>query len=227
MANYSLGLLFMLALLGWRCAGSQAPGDGGIRRVKLYVRYLEPTGQLYAEALFERDSALGVDLGGEVRLNGLPLRGTSLPRVGYRYQSEFRPETLPDSLQFKYPMAVSGDSLFGLPMIALRGISIPSGGFTKSKGGKVAWQSAPCTDQEALVLRITDAAGQPFTVNHVGRTRGSELDVLDLHVKTAAPGKASIALTRKLTTTARQGKTEIVAIVEYYTNEIPALIAEQ
>lgn len=222
-------LLFVFAALSsWACNKKTSTADTpAIKKVNIYVRYLEETRNIYAEAIFYGDSGT-VQIPDGVRFQEQNMRLTNIPKIGWRYQTDITKKmNAPDTVWFQFKTPDGTDTRHFVLIPKLTDLAIPSGGFTKKTGGEVTWSNKPCGDEETLICRLTDTTGTSYNINHIGRTRGSELEILPPQIKDVVVGHAHLALTRKqnLITNPDKG-TKILSVAEYYTKEMPTMISE-
>ncbi|WCL80471.1 hypothetical protein PPO43_10880 [Saprospira sp. CCB-QB6] len=181
-----------------------------VERTYYYVRYLENSKELQAEARFQQDTG-NLVLADKLYFEGQVMQPKKLPKVGWEYRYHERPSKFKGCYHFSY----GGESdTICFPTYTNFGLKTPEVSMTS--GGLIAWEGQPLGQEESLVLLFEDAKGQVKTVNHVGLTRGSQFEIRPEHLEGLNVGAASLRLVHKSTVIQKiDGQVQVIKL-EYY-----------
>jgi len=207
---------FMFLLLAAACQPKAEPESQKektaftVDRTYYYVRYLEDSKELQAEARFQQDTGSLV-LPDKLYFEGQAMQPKKLPKIGWEYRYHERPAKFKDCYHFSY--AGASDTIC-FPSYSNFALKTPA--ISLATGGLLAWEGQPLGQAESLVLLFEDSKGQSKTVNHVGLTRGSQFEIRPEHLEGLNAGPASLRLVHKSTLIQKvDGQVEVIKL-EYY-----------
>jgi hypothetical protein len=187
-----------------------------IKLIKYYVRYIEQSKELQVEAKFfnQNDSAFAMP--GGVMVSDFKLEAKSLPKEGWMHRYIKRPSSCDSLYVFNYKSGENyerNDSVF---FQKYNNFQIATPKISKKTGGLITWNGSSLTQDDGLTLVFEDAAGVSYTINHVGITRGAQLEVRPEHLEVFAKGKAILRAVHKRSLFEKRGDTRMVRLTEYY-----------
>ncbi len=187
-----------------------------IKLIKYYVRYIEQSKELQVEVKFynQNDSAFSMPEG--VMVADFKLEAKNLPKEGWMHRFIKRPSRYDSLYIFNYKSGENmerKDSVF-FPIYQNFQIATPK--ISKKTGGLLTWDGNSLTQDDGLTLVFEDASGISYTINHVGITRGPQLEVRPEHLEVFAKGKAILRAVHKRTVIGERGNTRMIRLTEYY-----------
>jgi hypothetical protein len=176
----------------------------GFKKINGYVRYNDRQRELQADLTFRTDSTKQIE--GLVVLNDELMRFKKRPKVGLQYVYDKRGEPFQRTQTFAYVEKDGSQQELSITLPEFDSLRLLSDGISQSKGGLLGWQGAALNRQDGLVLIVTDANGQTFSINHNGLTKGTRYEIMPLHAQKMALGTAKIEALRKRTIIEQDGK---------------------
>jgi len=231
-----LGFLVIATLLGFSACGTSNPAEQtttskqerAYTSIHVYIRHLEMNNLTRLEAQFLEGDSLGIAYDGQVYFDAEATRSLKLPEIGYRYERE-----IVGPVQENHVLTSVGKDTEGterhveVAMYPIVNWRVDGGHISQSKAGAILWDNAPFTDNDLLIIRITDASGKTYTINHVGITNGSRFIFEPIHLEAMQTGEAEISLVRKHTEVAKTDDgVKTLTITEYYSTEQSIQILE-
>jgi len=222
MKNWSLvaflGGCLLLGLLGTGCNSAPATAVSeryGFQKINAYVRYLAARQELYGEITFRTDSTQ--QLKAPVLLNETPLTFRRRPKVGLQYLLNAQVPEFDRKQTFSYQEKDGSSQTITLALPTFDEVALVSGAvLSQTKGGLLGWKGEAFDKLDGMVLLFTDAEGQTFSVNHSGKTNGTQYQILSNVVQRLALGRGQLDVTRKrIEITETNGLTQWTTI-EYY-----------
>lgn len=213
-------LLALLALLLTACnnpsnpAKEMAPERYGFKKVNAYVRYVASQRELKADMTFRTDSTKAID--GLVVLNDELMQFKHRPKVGLQYVIHKRVLKFDRTQTFAYVEKDGSQQELSGTLPDFDSLKILSRSISHEKGGLLGWQGPAFDDKDGLVLLLTDANGQTFSINHIGVTKGTTYQIQPSYAQRMAIGPAKIEATRKRTIINQEnGNTQLLTIEHY------------
>lgn len=223
-SRFVLGCFIIIGLLGISYACSSSGANTGnqtsysFSKINCYVRYMAATRELQAEITFRTDSTTGIT--GKVLFNDEAMIPKQLPRVGYQYRLIKNTPTFEKTNRFSYTEKdghlVNMDIEFS-PFDSLR---FASSGLSREKGGLIIWNGAALEEEDGLIFIFKDAQENTFSINHSGRTKGGQFDILPEYSARLELGKASVQVVKKRTVLTQEKETTKMLTIEYYLGNI-------
>lgn len=224
-------LLFGILFLGMSACGGQENGPVKeeqklpVKGIKYYVRYLDVIKEVQMEAKFLSDSSSFLIPDG-VFVNEDKMKVKQLPRIGWQHKLIKKPSTFDTTYVFSFNISPSQTHQDSLEFKVLGNLRLATPDIKKSTGGLIQWEGLGLDSKDALTLLIEDSQGNPFTINHVGLTRGSKLEIRPDLIQAVAPGIASLRLIYKRREQLKKDGIAIDKHVEYYFRPIKFEISE-
>lgn len=213
-------LLVLLTLLLGACttpstpAKKQASERYGFKKVNAYVRYLARQRELKADMTFRTDSTKAID--GLVVLNDELMQFKKRPKVGLQYVLNKRVPEFDRKQTFVYLEKDGSQQELSITLPEFDSLRFLSNGISHEKGGLLGWEGATFDKKDGLVLILTDANGQTFSMNHVGITKGNTYQIQPSHAQSMALGTATLEATRKRTIIEQKDSSTHLLTIEYY-----------
>ncbi len=186
-----------------------------IKQINYYVRYLEEIQEIQMEAQFRTDSANFV-LEGDVWVNGTKMRAKKLPAVGWQYKVSEKPSKFEGLYIFSFPLSTEKMQKDSLAFKVLGDLKMATPQIKKETGGLIQWTGEALTQEDALTLIFEDSNQETFSVNHVGISRGSQLEIRPELIEGLALGTASVRIVQKRREQIQQSGINILKNMEYY-----------
>lgn len=233
MARYlPLLLITLLAISASSCLsdGPAAAGQTGPQLfAELFIRYIEPQGQLKATASFLKGDSLATaqptGLQGGLRLQGQLMPPRYLPNNVVRYQRIAK-----QPYDTTYTFSFTG--LSGAPLSVP--LQMPTPGSFRIKEGKASLtdgftlqvDNGQLSEQESLVLLFSDAQSRASTITLTGPLNKNEFAIAGARLHRLRPGPHTLYLVRKKRSLARADGLTVAADLEFYTRTIPLEVVE-
>lgn len=224
-------LLFGILFLGMSACGGQEnkPVEEEqklpIKGIKYYVRYLDVIKEVQMEAKFLSDSSSFLIPDG-VFINEEKMKVKQLPRVGWQHKLIKKPSLFDTTYIFSFNISPSQVHQDSLTFKVLDSLHLATPKVNKTTGGLIQWKGEGLGPKDALTLLIEDSEGNPFTINHVGLTRGSKLEIRPGLIQAVATGTASLRLVYKRREQLKKDGIAIDKHLEYYFRPIKFEISE-
>ena len=187
----------------------------GFKKINAYVRYLAMRKELYGEITFRTDSTR--QLNGQVTLNEKPLVFHRRPKVGLQYAGTRQAADFEATQTFSYTEKDGSRQNVSITLPVFDSVALLSQGvLSKQTGGLLGWQGASFDKKDGLVLLFTDAEGQTFSVNHTGKTNGTQYQILPTVAQRLAEGPGRLEITRKRIEISQLDSLTQWATIEYY-----------
>lgn len=228
MMRISRSIFPLLAILTlWYCnepATVQQPlifGD-------LYMRFLQETGQIKAEAsFFEGDSlssAQPKELTGGVSFLGSGMEsrriGDRLLRYQYIGNGQF-----PEKPVFVVRGEADGEYRFETNMVPVDSFSADTT-LSKSAPYRIGLNGMPLQAEESLVLLFSDGAGKAWPVTLLGPLDGPDIVLTPEQLAPLAVGRGQLYLVKKQRKEIEEGLYSVLLVVEYYTKSQDLVIVD-
>lgn len=225
--RYLFGILILCTLAA--CQNEQAAANEVKLFANYYVRYLQNEQQLKAEASFkkglEKENAKKIDLAGEIRLLNTPLIPININGSILRYQLEQKTKLKPN-----YEFVLEHDSgelsKHKIEISPIREFSLENGVASQSKGFQLNWEGANLSENDRLLIMITDQNDKAHSITINGPTSGQSAAIQGTDLLGLATGNGYIYLVKKSNQEEIQNKTVINSLAEYYTDRILVEIVE-
>lgn len=186
----------------------------GFTKVNAYVRYVALQRELQADLTFRTDSTKAID--GLVVLNDELMQFKKRPKVGLQYILNKKVLDFDRKQTFAYVEKDGSQQELSITLPEFDSLKVLSGSISHQKGGLLGWEGPTFDDKDGMVLILTDANGQTFSINHVGVTKGNTYQIQPSYAKKMALGTAKLEVTRKRTSIQqKEGNTQLLTI-EYY-----------
>jgi len=194
-------------------------------KVNCYVRYIEHKKELQAEMTFRSDSTRGIQ--GAVKVNDEVMTFKMLPTVGFQYRLIKTMPKLDSIYVFQYTEKDGSTAKMSIGLDKFENLRIASkGGISQKAGGLLEWDGVPLTKEDGLVLILTDAEGNTFSINHAGVSKGNQFEILGEHANRLAVGKATLNATRKRTILQEENGNIKLLTLEYYLKPIELQVSK-
>ncbi len=220
-----LSLLLLLSLVFAACNSSTNPSKDapperyGFTKVNAYVRYIESQRELKADMTFRTDSTKAIE--GLVVLNDELMQFKKRPKVGLQYLLTKRVKEFDRQQTFAYLEKDGSQQELSLTLPTFDSLRFLSDGLHHQTGGLLGWNGPAFDQKDGMVLILTDADGQSFSINHTGITKGNRYEILPSYAQRMAPGPATIEATRKRTAISQSdSSTTQLITMEYYLRPI-------
>lgn len=195
-------------------AKGQQPERYGFTKVNGYVRYVALQRELQADLTFRTDSTKAID--GLVVLNDELMNFKKRPKVGLQYILNKKVMKFDRSQTFAYVEKDGSQQELSITLPEFDSLKILSGSISQEKGGLLGWEGPTFDDKDGLVLILTDANGQTFSINHIGSSKGNTYQIPSSYAKKMALGPAKMEATRKRTSIQqKEGNTQLLTIEHY------------
>ncbi|MGH1338052.1 MAG: hypothetical protein ACRBFS_18165 [Aureispira sp.] len=213
-------LLALLAFLLSACnnpsnpAKDTAPERYGFKKVNAYVRYVASQRELQADMTFRTDSTKAIE--GLVVINDELMQFKRRPKVGLQYVLNKRVLKFERTQTFAYVEKDGSQQELSGTLPEFDSLRVLSENISHEKGGLLGWNGPAFDDKDGMVLLLTDANGQTFSMNHVGVTQGNTYQIQPSYAQRMAIGPAKIEATRKRTTINQTDNNTQLLTIEYY-----------
>lgn len=215
-----ISLLFVIVGLFAACnnptnpAKEPAPERYGFQKVNGYVRYVQSLRELQADMTFRTDSTKAIE--GLVVLNDELMRFKRRPKVGLQYVLNKRGKDFERKQTFAYVEKDGSQQELSITLPIFDSLQMLSGTLSQKSGGLLGWNGPAFDNKDGLVLLLTDANGQTFSINHVGVTKGSSYQIPPSYAQRLAVGTAQLEATRKRTNIIQKDSSTQLLTIEYY-----------
>jgi hypothetical protein len=226
--------LLLLGLLVFgisACANPQNNKKGNaepklpIKRINYYVRYLDINKEVQMEAKFYSDSSNFLIPEG-VFVNEDKMQVKKLPKVGWQHKLIKKPAPFDSSYVFKFKHNASFEQIDSLEFKVLGNLKLATPKIKAKTGGLIQWEGPALDKEDALTLIIEDSEGNPFTINHVGLTRGAKFEIRPELIENIKAGTASLRIVYKRREQIQKEGMIIQKLMEYYFRPIKFELSE-
>jgi hypothetical protein len=228
MRHFIILSFMLLGLLSCKApvTDSSKKAENPIKLAKYYIRYVESIKELQLEAKYfnKNDSAYPVP--GGVYHSDIKLEAKNLPKEGWVHRYIKRPEMADSLYVFKYS-PIEGLELKDSVIFAMYpDFKLETPKISKKVGGLLSWTGNSLGQDDGLTLIFDDASGTSYTINHVGITRGAQLEIRPEHLEVFAKGKAVLRVVHKKTVIGKIANMRIVRLTEYYRSPVELEIVD-
>jgi hypothetical protein len=199
-------------------------GAAPIQFVKYYVRYVEEIKEVQTELKFYRDQDTSLILPVLVQCNKEKMYPKKLSSEGWIYKWIKRPIDVKSQFVFQYGSDSSQMIQDTINFLYLDSLILSTPQISKKNGGLLTWKGSTLQSEDQLTILFEDTNGNHFTVNHVGITRGPQLEIRPEHVESLLVGKSTIRLVHKNNEVDKVGDKKFSKTTEFYYKPIEAQI---
>ena len=213
-------LIFLLALALFSCKtqvtdktkGEESP----VKIAKYYIRYVEQIKELQLEAKFINKSDSTFGMPGGVFVKDFKLEGKNLPKEGWMHRYIKRPSACDSLYVFSYNPDGKNEAKDSIIFPIYHNFKLETPKISKKNGGLVSWSGNSLMQDDGLTLVFEDASGASYTINHVGITRGPQLEIRPEFLEVFAKGKGILRVVHKKTVIDKNEEKRSVRLTEYY-----------
>jgi hypothetical protein len=190
--------------------------DSPVKIAKYYVRYIEQIKELQLEAKYINKSDSTFSMPGGVYVSDFKLEGKNLPKEGWMHRYIKRPSGCDSLYVFSYKPVADFEVKDSIIFPIYRNFKLETPKISKKNGGLVSWSGNSLMQDDGLTLVFEDAFGTSYTINHVGITRGPQLEIRPEFLEVFAKGKGVLRIVHKKTVIEKKDEQRSVKLTEYY-----------
>ena len=169
MKNIVLSILIVFLAALCACNNSSNPNQEtaseryGFQKINAYVRYVALQRELQADLTFRTDSTQAIE--GLVVLNDELMLFKKRPKLGLQYLLQKRVMNFNRKQTFAYVEKDGSQQELSITLPKFDSIRFLSEGVSHKDGGLIGWDGPAFDEKDGMVLLLTDANGQTFSIN--------------------------------------------------------------
>jgi hypothetical protein len=213
-------IIFLLGLALFSCKTQTTDKPKGeespVKIAKYYVRYVEQIKELQLEAKFINKSDSTFGIAGGVNVKDFKLETKNLPKEGWIHRYVKRPSGYDSLYVFTYNPDGKNETKDSVIFPVYQNFKLETPKISKKTGGLVSWSGSSLGQEDGLTMVFEDASGANYTINHVGITRGPQLEIRPEFLEVFAKGKGILRVVHKKTVIDKKEDKRCVRLTEYY-----------
>ncbi|MFK7797735.1 MAG: hypothetical protein AB8E82_09785 [Aureispira sp.] len=220
MKNIVFSILIVFIAAFYACNNLSNPSQEttpqryGFQKINAYVRYVALQRELQADMTFRTDSTKAIE--GLVVLNDELMLFKKRPKLGLQYTLQKRAMNFKRKQTFAYVEKDGSQQELSIALPEFDSLRFLSGSISHQKGGLIGWDGPAFDEKDGMILLLTDADGQTFSINHVGLTKGSQYQIQPSYAQRLALGTAKLEATRKRTSISQKDSCTQLITIEHY-----------
>lgn len=217
---FNVSVIFLMAFSLFSCKTQIADKTKNevtpVKIAKYYVRYVEQIKELQLEAKYINSNDSTFSIPGGVSVADLKMEAKNLPKEGWMHRYIKRPSGCDSLYVFSYNPGLKNEIKDSVIFPIYRNFKLETPKISKKTGGLVSWSGNSLTQDDGLTLVFEDASGVSYTINHVGITRGPQLEIRPEFLEVFAKGKGILRVVHKKTIIGKTDNQRSVRLTEYY-----------
>jgi hypothetical protein len=190
--------------------------ESPVKIAKYYVRYVEQIKELQLEAKYINSNDSTFSIPGGVSVADFKLEAKNLPKEGWLHRYIKRPSGYDSLYVFSYNPGIKNETKDTVVFPIYKNFKLETPKISKKTGGLVSWSGSSLGQEDGLTMVFEDASGASYTINHVGITRGPQLEIRPEFLEVFAKGKGILRVVHKKTVIDKKGEKRCVRLTEYY-----------
>jgi hypothetical protein len=217
---FKVSVIFLMAFSLFSCktqiADKTKNDVSPVKIAKYYVRYVEQIKELQLEAKYINSNDSTFSVPGGVSVADFKLEAKNLPKEGWMHRYIKRPSGCESLYVFSYNPGIKNETKDTVVFPIYKNFKLETPKISKKTGGLVSWSGSSLGQEDGLTMVFEDASGASYTINHVGITRGPQLEIRPEFLEVFAKGKGILRVVHKKTVIDKKGEKRCVRLTEYY-----------